>query len=80
MKYVDLNKKPVSLEEINEWLNDQITDIDSYDPTFEMEDGEHITGAILRRQKKIRQNKMVDVIKNYLKDAIFEKEVLDDNS
>jgi hypothetical protein len=34
----------------------------TYDPTFEMEDGEHIFGAITRRNEKAKSNEMIDFI------------------
>lgn len=57
----------VTKAQIQAWLQSQYTDMDGYDPRGEMEDGEHIFGAIGRRQQKEKQNEIVLDIAKRLK-------------
>lgn len=71
-----VGKPTPTKKEIEQWLNSQITNMKTYDPRDDMEDGEHIFGAVSRKRQKEQQNAIVKEIKRLLVDAIFEEEVL----
>lgn len=54
-------KKPTKQEMIR-FLKYQMTDMDRYDPRSEMEEGEHIFGALARREAREEKNKMLQAI------------------
>jgi len=45
-----------------DWLKSGMTDLESYDPRDDMDDGEHGFGAILRRQGREEQNEIIEAI------------------
>lgn len=49
------------------WLQDQLTDMDKYDPRSEMDEGEHIFGALARREAREQDNHIINAIIKELK-------------
>lgn len=70
------NKSTPTKKDIIEWLDNQVTDMKYYDARDDMDEGEHMFGAIMRGEAKERQNRIVAEIKRLLVDAFFEDEVL----
>jgi hypothetical protein len=60
-------KTKITEEQIKEWLDNQVTDIDTYDPISDMDEGEHIFGACMRVAALEEQNLIIAEIKRRLK-------------
>lgn len=61
-----MKKKKVTNEQIRNWLDNQITDMKTYDPRSEMEDGDHGLWGYHLRDVKEEQNEIVTEIKRRL--------------
>lgn len=61
-----VKKKRITKSLIKNWLNSKLTDMSTYDPKNDMEDGEHIFGALSRKAEIEDDNAIILEIKKRL--------------